>query len=244
MRRPTPIQDAIRKVLREARTAEPYPPHVSWQKIARSVYGRMYADSADIRNVQQAVDRMYDVDTTYFEGNSRRAGAYLLGTSEERWLSRRLRLAVPEARYLSDASKYRPPTPAEILTTFVKSCHEDNLRGIDLRKLVEIVNKHCSTNFDVSEVMWWRVGLENRRAEERRTMLTRMHRHLTVLRDAKEHEEKEARMVTKGPYRFDPEGIDCCPLCHREIETRNAITFDARQAHPRAARRDQAMALT
>lgn len=216
MKRRTPVQDAIRKVLRESNTGEPYPVHVSWEKIARHVYGCRYVSTDDVRKVQRVAERMPDVGFSHFKGGRRRAGAFLEPDLEQAWFKSRLRRDCSKAAYLSDSPHYRSPTREEIISSFVAGCHEEFVPA-DLAKLTALVNKHCGTSFDPSEVAWWRLGLVARRREERKAHLTGIHRALGQLMVKKEREEREARMVRVDPFSFDPETTHDCPLCHQEL---------------------------
>lgn len=219
MARNTPIQNSIRKTLREASTVEPYPVTVSWKGIATSVYGIRFPSSSHMCNVQRVAEKMHDVVRTRFTGSSRHAGAFLMGSAEEIWLRRKIREICPGTAYLSDAPSYRPPSPDEIVRVFVEGCFQEQQLPLDLQKLVKLVNRYGKVNFDPSEVQWWRVGLDAQRQQERHALLTRMRGALDQVVAAKEQREIEARMLTAGPYRFDPEVTAHCPCCKQEVES-------------------------
>lgn len=209
------MQDAIRRTLKNARRGEPYPPAVSWEGIAKGVYRTSYAFADQIRNVQRAADRMYDVHGVYFT-NGRKAGAHLSMNMEERWLKTRVATTCLACRYLSDTSSYAPPSKKDVLEVFVEGIRADVLGMVDLRKLTKIVNQFCGTSFDPSEVSWWRQGLVNDRAVQRREAVAAVHAAVVRLTRHRERLEREARMITVGPFRFDPDTAKVCPACHQD----------------------------
>ncbi|MFD9372120.1 hypothetical protein ACFWA6_31085 [Streptomyces sp. NPDC060020] len=217
MRRRTPIQSAIRSALEQANTVEPYPVHVGWERIARQVYGRHYVSQGDVRNIQRVAERMWDVQISYFQGGRRRAGAFLTPTPAQRWIKWRIWHAVPAAGFLVEASEYRPPTPDDVLKVFLEGCSEEVLKTDLLVQIVSLVNKHCGSAFDPSEVAWWRVGLEQQRHRDRQALYARFHRAVGEFSAEKDRLETEARKVDFGPVRIDPLTVTHCPCCHQRV---------------------------
>ncbi|MFC7928614.1 hypothetical protein [Streptomyces cinereoruber] len=217
MRGRTPIQSAIRRVLEKATTVEPYPVHVGWVKLTQDVYGIRNPYDSDIRNIQRAVERMDDVEVSYFKGRRKRSGAFLSPTPAQRWLKNRIRRSVPGTTFLVEDEGYRPATKQDILQVFIDGCHEENLDLSLLPQITALVNRSCGTRIDPSEVAWWRVGLESERQKKRDALLASLHRSLVKLFAEREHQEIEARKVTFGPIVFDPISVTECPCCHQSV---------------------------
>lgn len=215
--RPTPIQSAIRRVLERATTVEPYPVHVGWWKITREVYGRVHVSKSDVRNIQRVAERMWDVEFTHFRDSGRRAGAFLTPTPAQRWIKDRIRRSVASTAYLVEASEYRPATRDEILGAFMEGCREETLRIGLLVQVISLVNKHCGTAFDPSEIAWWRVGLEEERHRERQALFARFHQAIDQLSVEMERREIEARQIDFGPVRIDPVTVTHCPCCRQAV---------------------------
>ncbi|MFH8635033.1 hypothetical protein ACH4CC_34995 [Streptomyces lydicus] len=62
--------------------------------------------------------------------------------------------------------------------------------------MTKLVNKHCGTSFDPSEVAWWRLGFEQRMDEERRELFTRFRNAMAITLDEKRRREPQASQAT------------------------------------------------
>ncbi|MEU7183861.1 hypothetical protein [Streptomyces celluloflavus] len=160
-------------------------------------------------------ERMPDVTFSNFTGTSRRAGAFLRPTLVQAWIKGQIHRLRGHGFYLVEDHNYRPPTSEEILAAFIQGCR-DEVVGVDLDKVVALVNKHCGTSFDPAEVVWWRVGLEEERYRQRASLLHGMHAALGRMVVERGRREREARMVTIT-YRYDPDDVTQCPCCGRDL---------------------------
>jgi hypothetical protein len=229
----TPVQDAIRRALRKGNTTEPYPVTVGWEKIARDVYSRTYLPPEIIRNVRRVADRMPDVSCALFRKSGRPSGAYFNHTPAQQWFSDRVREKFPGARYLSDCESYHRVTREEVTEVFIEGCREEGSVSVELlRDVIVLANKHGSVYFEPSEIIWWRVGLEEAQRQEREALLQRMSVGLRGLAPVKERRELEARIIESGPFRIDPAQVTECPLCHQQVQPG---TFPAQRAGAQVA---------
>ncbi|MBT2470268.1 hypothetical protein J7E97_20920 [Streptomyces sp. ISL-66] len=201
----------IHKVLAEARTIEPYPVWMTWEGVARQVYGY----SLDTRNAQQCVSRLSSVGVVRYT-NGRTAGPRIWPSLAEMWMLHQVSRVFANAVLPVDNPRYRPPTNEEVVEAFVSGLRDQKV-SVNLGEVVSLVNQHCKTSFDAAEVMWWRLGLERRRAQEREVCLHRLGVAMRNLCTKRERQEIEARKVWLGPWRVDPERLTECPCCHQEI---------------------------
>ncbi|WP_129768655.1 hypothetical protein [Streptomyces sp. L-9-10] len=216
--RVSPVRDRIRKTLKAARTSEPYPVWMTWRSLAVRVYGHGHHTKSDVQNIRRAAEQMSDVEMLRFRDTDKHAGARICPTREERWLLGYVIDVYSDTMNGFDYTSYKPPTSDHILEAFRNGCHQERPIKIDLRRVVALVNKSCGTGIDPSELMWWRVGLEERRQHERRVLLRTMHRALEGFCAEKERREWEARQINFGPVRVDPLTVTECPTCQRSVE--------------------------
>ncbi|MGW2281170.1 hypothetical protein [Streptomyces sp. NPDC001770] len=212
----------IYKVLNRARTVEPYPVWMTWEGVAQRVYGYSF----ETRNAQQCVSRLSSVGVVRYK-NGRTAGPRIYPTSAETWMLQQVQKVFSDVMVPVDSARYRPPTKEEVVEAFINGIHNPHV-PVDLAEVVGLVNLHCKTSFDASEVSWWRLGFEQRQTQERHSCLARMARAMGQLRDERERQEIEARKVWVGPWRVDLASLTECPCCGQKIAVPSAV-------HTRAA---------
>ncbi|MDI3402584.1 hypothetical protein [Streptomyces cavernicola] len=222
MPKKSPIGSKIYKMLAEARTIEPYPVWMTWEGVAGEVYGYSF----ETRNAQQCVSRLSSVGVVRYT-TGRTAGARIWPTDAEQWMLLQVRRVFTGALIAVDSPRYRPPTRDEVLQGFVQGLHDPEV-WVNLGEVVALVNQSCKTSFDASEVMWWRLGLERRREQERKVCLRRLGVAMSRLRTERERQEVEARKVWLGPWRVDPERLTECPCCRQEIAAPSVFAQDVR----------------
>ncbi|MFI8931527.1 hypothetical protein ACIG3E_28120 [Streptomyces sp. NPDC053474] len=213
MPKKSPVGSKIYKVLAEARTTEPYPVWMTWEGVARQVYGYGF----ETRNAQQCVSRLPSVGVLRYS-NGRTAGPRIWPTPAELWLLRQVRQVFDDALLPVDGAKYRPPTRDEVVEAFLNGIHDHKVT-VNLGQVVTLVNGHCGTSFDAADVLWWRLGLERHRAQERDAYLNRLSAGMSRLCVERARQEAEARKVWLGPWRVDPQQLTECPCCHQEISS-------------------------
>lgn len=189
---------------------------MTWESLAVRVYGYGRAATSDIQNIRRAAEQMHDVEMLRYD-SKRHAGPRLYGTPEENWLRGYIIDVYPDTMKGVDYAGYRPPQPEHVLEAFRKGCHQERRIRVNLGRVVKLVNKCCKTTFDPSEVVWWRVGLEEQREQLRKSEMNKLHSALSAALTDKERQELEARLVTFGPYRVDPEQAAQCPCCHQQL---------------------------
>ncbi|MET9956776.1 hypothetical protein ABZ135_35240 [Streptomyces sp. NPDC006339] len=212
------MRERIRKVLKAARTSEPYPVWVTWEELASRVYGWGHRTKSDVQNVRRAAEQMHDVELLRFRDTNKHAGPRLRGTPEEIWLQCKVLDVYSGTMDAVNYSSYRPPTADHVLEAFWNGSRQEGQIRVDLGAVVSLVNKYCQTKFDPSEVLWWRLGLEEQRRKERRVLLEQLHRTLGDLCAEKARLEWEARQIKFGPVRIDPMTVTQCPCCQRSVE--------------------------
>ncbi|MFI5704065.1 hypothetical protein ACIA78_28975 [Streptomyces xanthochromogenes] len=211
-----PVQNAIRSCLVKATTTEPFPANVSWERIARDVRGR--SDKEAVREVRKVARRMPDIVFSHFTGTGRPAGAFIQATPEQQWIKEKCREVFPNTAYLADTYYYRAVTHEDVVKAFIHGCRgEESIDVALLRNVIHLVNRHCGASFDPSEVIWWRIGLEEGRRRERAALLESLSVGLRKLAEEKERREIEARSIDRGPFRFDPIKVTQCPCCHQRV---------------------------
>ncbi|WP_328335849.1 MULTISPECIES: hypothetical protein [unclassified Streptomyces] len=240
-----PVRDRIRNVLESARTSEPYPVWMTWRSLAIRVYGYSRPSKSDIYNIRRVAEKMHDVDLLRFEKRQTHAGARLHPTPEEAWLQSHIVDVYAGTMDGVDYRAYCPPDEEQVLEAFWHGCRQQEDIRVNLCRVVEIVNKRCRTTFDPSDVAWWRVGLEEHRKQLRKDVVTKLHTALVAALVKKEQQEIEARLVTLGPYRVDPEKTPQCPCCRQELPTglplarqptaQQEMTAEPRQPRPQLA---------
>jgi hypothetical protein len=216
------VGSKIYKVLAEARTVEPYPVWMTWEGVARQVYGYSF----ETRNAQQCVSRLSSVGVMRYS-NGRTAGPRIWPTPAESWMLRQTGKVFSNVMLPVDSPKYRPPTREEVVEAFVNGIHDPKV-PVNLGEVAALVNQYCKTSFDVAEVMWWRLGLERRRAQQREVCLTRLGVAMSRLLAARDRQEIEARKVWLGPWRVDPEQLTECPCCQQEIVSASVLSQGVR----------------
>uniref|UniRef100_J1ZU12 Uncharacterized protein n=1 Tax=Streptomyces auratus AGR0001 TaxID=1160718 RepID=J1ZU12_9ACTN len=209
-------------MLAEARTVEPYPVWMTWEGVARQVYGYSF----ETRNAQQCVSRLSSVGVVRYS-SGRTAGPRIWPTSVEQWMLRQVRRVFTNAMLPVDSPQYRPPTSEEVLEAFANGLHDQKV-SVNLGEVVALVNQCCKTSFDAADVMWWRLGLERRRTEEREVCLSRLGGAMGNLLAERQRQEVEARKVWLGPWRVDPERLTECPCCRQEIASQSVFSQGVR----------------
>lgn len=212
------MRERIRKALKAARTSEPYPVWVTWEELASRVYGWGHRTKDDVHNVRRAAQQMHDVELLRFRDTNKHAGPRLCGTPEEIWLQRHVIDVYGGTMDAVNYSSYRPPTADHVLEAFWHGSRQEAPIRVDLGAVVSLVNKCCQTKFDPSEVLWWRLGLEQQRREQRRLLLGQLHRVVGDLCAEKARLEREARLINFGPVRIDPMSVTQCPCCQRSVD--------------------------
>ncbi|MFG2137282.1 hypothetical protein [Streptomyces sp. NPDC048650] len=162
---------------------------------------------------------MYDIDMLRFQGSNKHAGPRLVASDVEAWLRRHIIDVYPDTMEAVDYASYRPPSPEHVLKAFQVGCQQEERIRVDLCKVVKLVNKCCGTAIDPSETAWQRVGLEEQRKVLRQDEMHKLHTALGAALVQKERKEREARLITLGPYRVDPELAAHCPACLQHLPT-------------------------
>lgn len=209
------VQEKLVQALEDARTTEPYPVWASWNYLASEVYGLLHSESQQIY-LRRAAEKE-GIETLKFK-NGRCAGACLYRTPEEAWLHKWVLRVTDRGNYAADAMEYRVPTKDEVLRAFcVGLAQPTTPRRMSVAKATQLVNKHCGTDFDLSETAWEVLGYQRNWVAERAEIACRIAQGMSMLLGRRQVQERERRMVTVGPFRVDPATIQHCPCCSQEL---------------------------
>ncbi|MFE7194041.1 hypothetical protein [Kitasatospora sp. NPDC057541] len=207
----------IVKVLQKAQGPEPYPVLLRWNALAAALR-RPRSDLGSIRRAVASLPLAEEVD--WPDSNCYHSyGVRLVATMEQHWLWEQLVEIFPHIGRSATAADYRRPEAAEVRVAFEYGCRSSRMTGVDLAALTGLVNTYCQTSYDPAEVAWEREGKTQRKVQlMRSTHLLRLGRAMHNLAANLNQQRIEARMVTVGPFRFDPHAdLDRCPCCLRKF---------------------------
>ncbi|MFE2412342.1 hypothetical protein ACFXDE_28740 [Kitasatospora sp. NPDC059408] len=214
-RRIGPLQQMILDALRKAQGPEPYPVLLRWNALAIA----LRRPRSELGNIRRAVANLHLVEEVEwpdsYSYNS--YGVRLVANQEQHWLWEQLITAFPYVGRSATASDYRRPTAAEVRVAFEQGCYSSDMFGVELAALTSLVNAYCQTSYDPAEVAWER----ERRARQKDQLMCgtyrlQLSRAMHNLAAKLERQSIEARMVTVGPFRVDPQmALDSCPCCLR-----------------------------
>ncbi|MGC5532685.1 hypothetical protein [Streptomyces sp. SR-10] len=215
--RKTPVQDALIRTLREARTTELWPVWVTWDELSRKVYGTN--SERQRTNLRKTADKCHQILCLKYPGG-RNAGARLRQSPEESWLEDWTLETTARKNWSADFSRYTPPTKEEILRAFHVGLSQRNISPrVNVGTLTKLVNDHCGTTFDPSDSAWAALGYQLTWEDRRGELLERIAGSINTLHKFRESAAAESRKITVGPFRLDPLALSHCPCCQQSVPT-------------------------
>ncbi len=211
------LQHAILTTLKKAGATEPYPVWMSWY----GLLDRLSRSRSEMNNVRRAARDLPELQEM-FSGYRDTAGIGFRRSPSHTWLLRHLQSIEPRTGLPVDSPRYLVPTPVQLREALRLGCTLAPDPTVDLAAVVQMVNDFGRTGaaepgpntFDLPEVQWACVGIKH----ERHHALEQLAAGLRTWAAEREQAEVEARKVTTGPFRIDPEAPgDRCPCCLREF---------------------------